>query len=422
MAATRKTGNITQKGIQTTSIQVKQVNRTTQDISKWRDALKSFESLTNPSRVKLYDLLDDILLDGQVEATWGKRQDYILNKDLLFVRDGEEDEQISHLLNCPDMQKIVKEIHNSIAWGYSLIQINSIVWDEDQEQYRIDHELIPRKHVHPERGYECVSIEQFQATRDFLYKEKPLSDYMIWVGEESDKGLLFKAAQYVIYKRGGFGDWAQFAEMFGMPFREMTYDDYDEVTRVKLEELLKNWGAFGYMVHPKGSELTLHDSQGSGSGSSVFKDLHDTCDAAISKTILGNTLTTEQGSVGSQALGKVHQDGENSKNKADEKFVLGILNTQIKACLKRFGFNTKGGNIWFASPDKDWLQLKVKWDVINGIAQMIPVDDDFIYEEFDIPKPKDYDKLKKEMLSKPIIPEKKNLTSEEDFFDFPPLD
>ena len=68
------------------------------------------------------------------------------------------------------------------------------------------------------------------------------------------------------------------------------------------------------------------------------------------------------------------------------------------------------------------LQLKVKWEVINGIAQMIPVDDDFIYEEFDIPKPKDYDKLKKEMLSKPIIPEKKNLTSEEDFFDFPPLD
>lgn len=403
MAATRQNGKVSTKGIQTTSIQVKQVNRTTQDISTWREALKSFESLTNPSRVKLYDLLDDVLLDGQVEAVWGKRQDHILNKDLLFVRNGKEDEELNKLLNSPDMSLLISDIHDSIAWGYSLIQMNSITYDEDQEQYKIDYELISRKHVHPERGYECVSIEQGQATKDFFYKEPPLSQYMIWAGNPKSKGLLFKAAQYVIYKRGGFGDWAQFAEMFGMPFREMTYDDYDDITRVKLEQLLKDWGAFGYMVHPKGSELTLHDSQGSGSGSSVFKELHDTCDASISKTILGNTLTTEQGTKGSQALGSVHQEGENAKNKSDEKFILGILNTQLKALLKRFGFNTQGGNIWFATPDKDWAKLKVKWEVVNGIAQTIPIEDDYIYEEFDIPKPKDYEKLKKEMQTKSAV-------------------
>lgn len=410
--ATIKKGDRNKK-INLTNINIMSVNRRTQDIASWRNALKAFESTLNPNRTLLYDLLDDILLDGQIEATWGKRQDQILNKDLLFVKDGKDDEEINKILNSPDMRGIIKEIHNSIAWGYSLVQINSITWDEDQEQYRIDYELIPRKHVHPERGFECVSINQGVLTRDFLYKEKPLSDYMIWAGEPADKGLLFKAAQYVIYKRGGFGDWAQFAEMFGMPFREVTYDDYDDATRVKLEQQLQDWGGFSYLLHPKGSELKLHESS-SGSGSTVFKELHDTCDAAISKTILGNTLTTEQGNKGTQALGTVHQDAENEKHLSDAKLVLGILNTQFKALLKRFGFDTKGGSIWFATPEKDWNALQTKWNVIYGIASMIPVEDDYIYEEFDIPKPKDYNAIKKEKTQ--------NLKEDDSFFDFPPLE
>lgn len=418
MGATRKTGGL-KDGIQTTNIQIKQVNRKSQDTASWRAALKSFESLTNPSRVLLYDLLDDISLDGQIEATWGKRQDHILNKDFLFIKDGVADEEINKILNSPDMRLLIADIHNAIAWGYTLIQLNSILWDEEQEQYRISYSLIPRKHVHPEPGYECISLEQSQATKDFLYKEPPISNYILYCGDPHSKGLLFKAAQYVIYKRGGFGDWAQYTEMFGMPFREMTYADYDEPTRVKLEQLLKDWGAFGYIVHPEGSKLTLHESSG-GSGSQVFKDLHDTCDAAISKTILGNTLTTEQGNQGSQALGTIHQGAESAKNLSDEKFILGVLNTQFKALLKRFGFNTQGGEIWFATGDKDWSQLQIKWNVLAGIASTIPIDDEFIYEEFDIPKPKNYEKLKKAML--PNITNLSDKGEQDDFFGFPPLD
>jgi hypothetical protein len=381
------------KVIQPLNISIKQIQRSSQDIDSWRNALKSFDSLTNPNRVKLYDLLDDISLDGQIEATWGKRVDAISNTPLIFSNDGKEDEQINKLLTCPDMTSLMKDIHSTIAFGYTLIQINDIIYNEDEEQYHILYSLIDRRHVHPEPGFECVSIEQNQATKDFLYKEQPLSDYMLYMGDYKDKGLLFKAAQYVIYKRGGYGDWAQFVECFGMPFREMTYDEYDEATRVKLEEMLKNWGAFGYMLHPKNSELTLHSATAT-SGTSVYKELTDACDASISKTILGNTLTTEQGSSGTQALGSVHLSVEEEKKNSDRLFVLSILNTQFKAILKRFGFKVSGGNIWFASPEKDWQQLATKWNVISGIASRIPVSDDFIYETFDIPKPDNYEELK----------------------------
>lgn len=372
-------------------------NRNTQNIENWRNAIRTFENQTNPSRVALYDLYKDIELDGQVISTWSKRCDAVTNKRLLFKRDGDEDEEITKLLNSPDMRLFVKELHKAISYGFTLIQVNNIWYDENEERYRIGWDLIPRKHVHPEPGFECISKEQSMATKDFLYLEKPLSDYMVWAGDPKDKGILAAVAQYVIYKRGGFGDWAQFSEMFGMPFRELSYDDYDQATRAKLEQAMEEWGAAGYIIKPKSAELTLHDTGGSTSSADVYDMLISKCDAAISKIILGNTLTTEQGEIGSQALGEVHKEAEGEKNASDQLFILSVLNTRFRAVLKRFGFNLAGGEIMYEGLETDWNKLQTKWNVVKEIADKVPVDDDFIYEEFDIPKPENYEEMKEEM-------------------------
>lgn len=399
MPVTRKKGK-TPDNIIVQNITIHNASHNTQDIEMWKNAIRTFENLTNPVRTSLYDLYEDILLDGQIEATWGKRQDAILNRELVFVRDGDIDEEISKLLNSPDMRLLIKELHNSIAWGYTLIQMNSIWYDEDEETYKIDFDLIPRKHVHPEPGFECISKQQSIASKDWLYKEQPLSRYMIWAGDPKDKGLYCKAAQYVIYKRGGFGDWSQFAEMFGMPFREMTYNDFDEGTRATLEQGLQMWGGAGYVLHPESSKLTIHDTGGSTGSKDVYDALIKACDASISKTILGNTLTTEQGENGARSLGEVHQEMEDSKTASDERFILSILNTQLRAILKRFGIQVSGGGIWFKSPDKDWVELQKKWTVLDSIGDKIPIEDDYIYEEFDIPKPDNYKELKEELRMK----------------------
>lgn len=387
--------------VQPINITVSNINRRASEIKVWKQALNNFSSLSNPNRVLFYDLIEDIILDGQIEATWSKRVDAIGNTPLVFSRNGKQDEEINKLLSSPDMINLVKDIHSTVAYGYTLIQIKNILFSEQEEQYYIDYEVINRKHVHPEKDFECVSIQQNQATKDFLYKEKPLSDYMMYMGQATDKGLLFKAAQYVIYKRGGFGDWAQFTECFGMPFREMTYDEFDEATRIKMEKLLQEWGALGYMLHPKNSELKLHTA--SNAGDCPYPDLIAVCDASISKCILGNTLTTEQGRSGTQALGNVHMQVEESKQLSDMRFILSVLNTQFKAILKRFGFNVQDGNIWFETPKKDWAKMQIKWNVISGIASRVPVSDEYIYEEFDIPKPDNYEELKKQMQERQAI-------------------
>lgn len=398
MGVKRTKGKVPEKGINITNINVRVPNRGTQNIESWRSAISAFENQTNPIRAYLYDLYKDIELDGQVIATWGKRCDAITNKRLLFKRDGEEGETITALLNSPDMRSIVKELLKSIAYGFTLIYIDKIYFDEDEEQYKIDWDLIPRKHVHPEKGFECVSYQQNMATRDFLFMDKHNAGWMVWAGERDDMGLFSAVAQYVIYKRGGFGDWSQFAEMFGMPFRELSYDDYDPETRAKLEKAMEDWGAAGYIIKPKSAELTLHDTGGSTSSAEVYDMLISKCDAAISKVILGNTLTTEQGEIGSQALGEVHKESESEKNASDQLFILSILNTKFRAVLKKFGFDVTGGKIMYEGLETDWDKLQTKWNVVKEIAQTVPVDDDYIYEEFDIPKPDNYEQMKEEML------------------------
>ena len=394
MAVTHKKGKTPEK-ITINKIEVVHSGFRTQDIGTWKQAILAFRNKLNPSRTALYDLYEDLLLDGQVESAWGKRRDGILNKELVCIRDGVEDEELGKLLNTADMRNMLSDLLDSILWGHSLIQVNSITYDRDTEGWHISYDLIPRKHVHPESGW--VSRSQGMASPDWEYRQPPLSNYMIEAGRPDDMGLLAVVAQYVIYKRGGLGDWAQFAEMFGMPFREMIYDDYDEDTRAKLEAMLQDWNGAQYSVHPRSAELKIHDTAGSTGSKDVYYDLIDSCDAAISKAILGNTLTTEQGDNGARSLGEVHKEEEDSKKASDMRFILAVLNTSGRSVLKRFGFDLTGKTIAFKDGDPDWYELQSKWNVIAGMKGEIPMDDDWIYETMGVPKPEDYDSQKQEM-------------------------
>jgi len=51
------------------------------------------------------------------------------------------------------------------------------------------------------------------------------------LGHERNYGLLLKATPFAIYKRGGFGDWSQWIELFGMPQRIGKYNTYDPESR-----------------------------------------------------------------------------------------------------------------------------------------------------------------------------------------------
>ena len=58
------------KDIVIQNITIRPVNRKTQENANWKKSISQFENIYNPSRVLRYDLYDDIILDGQIEANW----------------------------------------------------------------------------------------------------------------------------------------------------------------------------------------------------------------------------------------------------------------------------------------------------------------------------------------------------------------
>ena len=77
-----------EKEIIINELNIRSVDRSRKDISTWRGALLSAESVYYPNRSRLYDLYEDVILDGHLSGVIAKRIDAVLNKELSFEVDG----------------------------------------------------------------------------------------------------------------------------------------------------------------------------------------------------------------------------------------------------------------------------------------------------------------------------------------------
>jgi phage gp29-like protein len=354
------------------SIQITQARRTSQDITSWRNAIKTAENVYMPRRALLYDLYEEILLDGHLSATIEKRKLAVSNTPIVFMENGKENEKLTSLTETEDFINLIHYIIESKLWGHSLIEM-------DFRNGGLIPTLIPRKHVEPTKG--IILKTQFENS-GFSYREAPYSNFCLEIGYSDTLGILMKAAQYVIYKRGGFGDWAQYAELFGMPFRIAKYDGFDEKTRGELETALKEAGSAAYVVIPKEADFEFIQNATNGS-STLYETLINVCNKELSKLILGQTLTTEAG--GSMAQAKVHQEVELEIHFADKLFVKNVLNDKLLPLLKIHGYKTGTGKFLFNQQEN--IDLKTRLDMDLKLAEKIKIDDNYFYETYNIPYP-----------------------------------
>lgn len=369
--AKRSSGNDVPTIIQ--KIVVTQTRRGAQDISSWRHAIQSAESINMPRRVLLYDLYEEILLDGHITAVIEKRKLAVTNTPVVYLESGKVNDEITELTTTEDFTNLLHYIVESKLWGFSLIELNF-------DAMKLQPKLIPRKHVEPKKGF--VLRHQNDQT-GLNFREAPYTNYCIEVGEADNLGLLMKAAQYVIYKRGGFGDWAQYAELFGMPFRVAKYDGYDEKTRSELESALRDAGSAAYVVIPKEAELEFIQNNAQAS-SNLYETLINLCNRELSKLILGQTMTTDAG--GSLAQAKVHQEAEHDLLMADKLFVKNILNDKLIPLLKMHGYNMGTGKFFFR--EQEHIDMKTRLDMDLKLAEKIKIDDEYFYETYNVPMPK----------------------------------
>lgn len=384
----------------TKTIILTQTRRGNIDIGDYMTALKAAENVDFPCRSKLYDIYEDILTDGHLSAVIQKRKSTLLNMKIEFKRNGKVDEEIGKQLRSPWFQNFLSDLADTIQWGTSTFQ-----FFRDGEW--IGYDLIPRKHVNPVKR--IILKRQTDITGDSFDEYTDL----VTIGNPRDLGLLAKAALYVIYKRNATADWAQFIELYGHPLKEGIYDGWDEDSRTKMTDDLFNMGGSAVIVHPKGTEIKIHDAGSKAASSDLYKSFVQYCNDELSKLELGNTLTTEAGDTGTQALGTVHQKVEDKIEKADQQMYLNVLNYELTDVFTNLGMNTAGGEFTCETPQDKNLSARILIDMQLKNAGL-PMSDDYFYETYGVEKPKNYEELKKEKVARTPDPNAKPEEKAED--------
>lgn len=353
------------------------------DTADFMAAVRAAENVDFPQRSKLYDLYSDIMLDTHLSCVIEKRKNAVLCSGIEFRREGKPDERVNEQIHSPWFNRCIADLLDARFWGFSMLQFY-----RDGEW--VDYDLIPRKHVDPIRQQILHQQSDIIGTPWEEYRD------LLFVGGREDLGLLAKAAPWVIYKRNTTADWAQFSEVFGMPIQEYVYETDDEDSRKRALEDANSVGALATFIHGKDTELRLVEAGNKTGSAEVYERFCERCNNEISKLILGNTLTTESSENGTQALGTVHKKVEDKVAESDRLYILDILNYELTDIFAAMGINTQGGAFCF--PERKEVDMNTKMSILTQLRTnfQLPVDDDWLYKEFGIEKPKNYDAVKAE--------------------------
>ena len=368
------------------------------EIPDWRSAHRSAESLI-PNYWKLCSLFSELELDAHVKSVVGKRLDPITNAKWSFVdKEGIAVPEVEQLIDTLGFEDLLKGVMMSKFWFYKMMEPK--FWQNADGEWEMSVFQVPYQNLRPHLGVIAYdhSTDEGMNVREGIYKKTIME-----VGDPAHLGDYLIAAPYVIYKRGGLGDYSLFVQVFGMPIVDAEWDGVDEVQRTKLNQAIMTLGSGGALVRPAGTKVTLLQNTNAANGQ-LQDGFIKTLNKEISKALLGSTETTESSDSSGYAQGKVHQEEDDEKNESDQNFVRRMLNSRFRPILRAHGFDTKGGKFIIEGQKEKLTVQDIK--VLKQEVKL-PMDDDWLYEKYSIPKPDNYEELKEQQAQTPEPPAKK---------------
>ena len=329
-----------------------QLYRSRQDIGTWRVAVQQAESLISPQRANLYRIYKDIELDAHLTAAVNQRKNLTLSKDFDVLLNDEENEDLEYIIKQKWFRDFLDYALDSIFYGHSLIQFDSVVNDSFKCV-----ELVPREYVKPEFH---IVTSNYSDLKGNDYLELPWANWCIGVGKERDLGLYMKAAPLVLWKKNALGAWSEFCAVFGVPLRIGKTNVRDEETRANMEAFLQNLGTSSYGVFDTDDLIEIVES-GRSDAFQVFDMMIARCNSEISKLILGQTATMDEKSF----VGSAEVQERVLKNVAynDEFFIEGVINYQLVPMMVRLGIFPEGVTISVKSEEELTLLDQSKIDI-----------------------------------------------------------
>lgn len=336
------------------------------DISTNTQAIKSADK---GKRAKLVDVFVNIMRDPVIAESIRKRVRRVTNGGLQFQEDNQEVDLMTDLIESPKFRIMVREILLAKFFGKTILELDFA------NGFSVNK--ISRKNLDTAKK---IILKELSDEVGISYED---DDFILNIGEDDDLGLLMEAAPFAIFKRNGGSDYAEFCELWGIPILAALYDPDDENGREEMEATMEKRGAGGSIVASKNSNIQSISADSKGA---VHKEFLEWLDEQILIGLIGQTMTTKDGSSLSQS--ETHSNTEDDINDDDRTYVVEVLNHQLLPRLEKRGFPV--GNGWFVYPKKDALTLKEKIEIAEKVDDRTEdgVDEDYWYELTGIPRSK----------------------------------
>lgn len=269
-------------------------------------------------------------IETQYASVLSTRKRAIQSIELQVEASGDSAEEIKladavrdMIADHPGTYDLLGDLLDGLGKGYAVVEI---VWDVEGRQWRperfehhdprlfqFDRETRKELRKRVQSDFNGARLEPFKFIRH-IPKLKS--------GIPARNGLARLALWVFLLKTYSLKDWAAFLEVHGMPLRLGKYGQgASEADKRVLLNAVRNLGSDAAAIVPSGMEIEFVETKGF--SEKPFEGFAMYLDKALSKAIIGQTMTADEG--GSLAQARVHDNVRIDIKKADAKQLNGTL-------------------------------------------------------------------------------------------------
>lgn len=345
----------------------KAISRTRADMSTWKAALRSADSIDEPRRARLINLYNDISIDAHLTAQIELRRNSLLATPFHLEISGKVSETVT--ISKQLVAQITRHIFDSTLMGHSLVELT---YNHSNE---LTARLLPRTNVIPEKGTLLLSETDSQGVH---YRQtREYGSWLIEFGNNNDYGLLNKAVPHVLFKRFAQACWSELCEIYGIPPRYVKTDTADPEMLDRAESMMRDMGSAAWFVIDTTEEFAF--AKGADTNGDVYRNL-----IALSNSELSLLFN---GAVMGQDTVNGNRSKEESSLKlfekllaADREMAAMMWNSIVIPALVKIGQLPEGALFCYEKEE----DIEKLWSMVKELLPYKEVPNDYILKKFGI--------------------------------------
>ncbi len=310
------------------------------------------------------------------------------------------------LRSHPDLRRLISHLTGAAYYGYAVAET---IWKVDSKG-----KMVPARFV-------CHNARRFafrQQDGRFIWRDEDMTqDGIDFLAKYPDRfiasqpringdvpcreGLVRVLMWLALFRNWSWSDWLKLAEIAWKPWRLAKYNrktgtaaGHDDIAAAAA--ILNGMTSSGTAVYPDTIEIDLRWPDGGTAGKGQggpHESLLATAGAEMSKATLGQTLTTEQGNVGSQALGKVHNEVRKDILFADCEHIADVITKFLIEPMIRLNFGPNAAVPRFQFVTEDAADMVAFATALAKLSPILKMPADWARDQLGIPHPEEDDEI-----------------------------